>query len=114
MTIYKTLRPNPLSFSIGPPALSFYITSVSLNALLTLMIVTRLILHKRNIRNAMGTTHKPGGLYDTVATMLIESCAISAATYLVYIALWGTQNPVQMFFFPLLILSQVRTVFILF
>lgn len=109
--IYESLRPDPLTYaSVHPIALSFYGISVSLNIILTLMIVARLVLHKRNIQNAMGTAHKPAGLYNVVATMLVESCALYAVTYLVYIVLWGTNNPAELMFYQLLIVSQVSVV----
>ena len=67
----------------GRPYLSI---SVSLNVLLTLMIVTRLALHIRNIRTAIGTPAGIGGSYRTVITMLIESSALYAVSSLLVIA----------------------------
>lgn len=58
---------------------------LSLNLLLTLMIVIRLILHNRNVRQAMGTSGKTTGLYTTVVTMLVESYALYAIALLSYI-----------------------------
>ena len=112
--ICQTLRPGTFSYSsVGLSfGLSFYAISVSLNILLTLMIVTRLILHNRNIRNAMGTAHKPAGLYNAVVTMLIESCAIYAVTYILYIAPWSTENSAQLIFSPILTVAQVRAGFL--
>ena len=109
MFIYHTLR--PVSFapeSAGPSGLSFYVISVSLNVLLTLMIVIRLILHKKNIQNAIGTTEKPCGLYNAVVTMLVESCALYAVTCLLYIGPWVTGNSAQLLLPPFLNLVQVR------
>ena len=101
LSFYEAFRPDALS--IYPTiSLSFYVISVSLNVLLTLMIVTRLILQKRNIQNAMGTAHGSGGLYNTIVTMLVESCAISALTYILYIVMWVTGNSTEMMFCPLL------------
>jgi len=54
----------------------YLLISVSLNILLTLMIVIRLILHGRNIRTATGSLVGISGLYKTVSTVLIESCAL--------------------------------------
>ena len=111
MFICQTLLPGSFSFrSVGLNiGLSFYAISVSLNVLLTLMIVTRLTLHNKNIRSAMGTMRKPGGLYNAVVTMLVESCAIYAVTYLLYIGPWSTKNSAQLIFSPILTVAQVRT-----
>jgi len=73
----------PVYSRFGIPYLSI---SVSLNALLTLMIVIRLVLHGRNIRAATGSAAGISGLYKAVSTMLIESCALFAVSSLVVVA----------------------------
>ena len=111
MLVYDSLQGSFILLDIlAPPSLPFYATSISLNVLLTLMIIIRLILHKRNIRNAVGTAHKPGGPYDAVVTMLVESCALYAITYLLYIVTWVIENPAQLMFYPLLAMTQVRAI----
>jgi len=50
--------------------------SVTLNVLLTLMIVIRLILHGRKVRTATGSLVGISELYKTISTMFIESCAL--------------------------------------
>jgi hypothetical protein len=42
----------------------------SLNVLLIFVIIARLALHSRNIRNAIGASSGPGGLYTAIITML--------------------------------------------
>lgn len=91
-----------------------YSISVSLNVLLTLMIVVRLILFKRDVRNAMSTPVKVGGLYNTVITMLVESSALYAVSFLLFIATWAAKNSVTYVFFPILAQAQVRAVFCIF
>jgi len=66
----------------GVPYISI---SVSLNVLLTLMIVIRLVLHGRNIRTATGSLAGISGLYKTISTMLIESCALFAMSSLLVV-----------------------------
>ena len=46
--------------------------SVSFDVILTLMIITRLVLHTRNTRTAMGAAGLSGSC-KTITTMLIES-----------------------------------------
>ena len=58
---------------------------VALNVLLTLMIIIRLALHIRNIRNAIGASPGLGGLYTTVITILVESSALNALAYTLHI-----------------------------
>ena len=89
--------------------LSYFSISVSLNVILTLMIVTRLTLHSRNLRNAMGPAARATRLYKTIVTMLIESSALYAASFLLYIGPWGADSNISDIFFPLLAGTQVRT-----
>jgi len=106
----------PVHPHFGIPYLSI---SVSLNVLLTLMIVIRLILHGRNVRAATGSTAGITGLCKTVATILIESCALFAGTSLVVVAAliraadYSDENfysgsYVVDIFFPILAEIQVR------
>ena len=71
---------------------AYYSIPFSLNILLTFMIVTRLLLHKRNIRHAMGTSGRAAGLYTTIVVMLVESYALYAIALLSYIVPWGLSS----------------------
>ena len=52
------------------------------------MIVVRLVLHRRNIQNAMGASFETSGLYKSIISMLIESCALYAGSFLAYVVTW--------------------------
>lgn len=65
--------------------LSYNITAVSLNVLLTVMIIIRILQHRRNLRSAVGTSGGGSRLYTAIITMLVESCAPYTVTYLLYI-----------------------------
>ena len=107
---YQTTKPNNLWYSftsdLGLPYLSI---SVSLNVLLTLIIVARLVLHSRSIRHAMGPLVRPSRLYNDIAAILIESSAIYAIASLLLIGLWATKNRALGIFLPILAETQVRT-----
>lgn len=100
--------PGSTGLDIAAPC---YSVSVSPNVLLTLMIVVRLALHSRNFRNATGG---PVGTYKAIITMFIESCALYAVTFLLFIGVWGPSNPLQLPIFPILAATQVRIVFNMF
>ena len=102
--IYQT---TVLTNTVQWSAVPWFSISLSLNVLLTLMIVIRLILHTRNVRTAMGGTGI-GGLCEAIVTMLVESCALYAVSSLLVIGPWGAQNPVTNAFFPILAQTQVR------
>lgn len=65
---------------------AYFIISLLLDVFLTLTIVTRLVLHNRNIRSAMGATVEASRLYKSIISILIESCALYAGSFLAYIA----------------------------
>ena len=75
--------------------------SVSLNVLLTLMIVIRLVMHRRNVRAATGSSAGISGLYKAVATILIDSSALYAVTSLVLIGLWAARSGAAEIFTPI-------------
>jgi tellurite resistance protein TehA-like permease len=97
-----------LSFNTGTP---FFSLSVALNVLLTLMIVARLILHNKNMRDAVGSPARVGGLYTAIITMLIESSALYAINSLLFVVPWSIRSPLAALFFPALAETQVRAVF---
>ena len=88
-------------------ALPYYSISLSLNVILTLMIVIRIALHTRNTRTAMGITGI-GRLCTAIITMLIESCALYAVSLLLVIGSWAAKNPIENFLGCILPQTQVR------
>ena len=74
------------------------------------MIVVRLILLNRRIRNASNAPVKVGALYKAIATSLVESCALYSVTSLLFIALWATGNHIAGLFYPILSEFQVRAI----
>ena len=86
---------------------------LSLNILLTLMIVIRLIVHIRNIRNATKASDT-GGLHTAAATvvmMLIESYALYAGVLLAYTISLAVESWAVELFNALTGAVQVRVVF---
>ena len=81
--------------------------TVSLNILLTLMIVVRLVLHGRSVRVATGSSAGLSGLYKTIATMFIESSALYAGASALSLGLWATDDSVSYAFLPARSIIQV-------
>jgi len=97
----------------------YLLISVSLNVLLTLMIVIRIVLHDRNFPAATNSRVGISGLYKAASTMLIESCALFAASSLVVVValakagsyktgIYFPGSYVVIIFFPILAEIQVR------
>lgn len=114
--MYRISKPEQIIFTLdtmirsGAP----YITiSFLLNVLLTLMIVTRLVWHRRNIRNAMGGAASAGGLYKAIITVLVESSALYLIVSLLYVGPWAAKNPIQYIFIQILVQVQVIAPFLI-
>ncbi|KAJ2925020.1 hypothetical protein H1R20_g12085, partial [Candolleomyces eurysporus] len=80
--------------------LPYFCLSMSVNMLVTAIIITRLLLARRSIQSVMGKDH--GKEYTGVAAMLIESALPPALVSAVLIALYAQANTAQILFFPLL------------
>ena len=102
MFVYQTA-----AGSAGWSIIPYLSISLSLNTLLTIVIVIRLILHARNTRNALGITGI-GGLSKAIITMLVESCALSALSSLLVIGPLGAENYASNTFLTILGQTQVR------
>lgn len=87
-----------------------FLTSLSLNVLLTLMIIARLLLHNKSLKRSMGSRATTNGLYKAVVTMLVESFALYTVCFLLFIGTWSAQSSFVYIFFPILVETQVRTV----
>lgn len=94
-------------FVVGHLEVPYFSISLSLNILITLMIAARLIRHSRNIRSAIGRT-SDNGLYNTVVTMLVESCVLYAVGSLLFLGPLGAKSPIQGIFAPSFGNVQVR------
>lgn len=110
--IYQTSQPisiwNSLAANIGVP---YFSLSVSLNVLLTLMIVIRLLLHNKRFQDAIGPSERAGGLYKAIITILVESSALYAVNSILFIGPWAVKNRVAGMFLPILAETQVRPLF---
>lgn len=114
MSIYESMQPAYITDqdSIGTNiTISYYSISISLNVILTLMIVIRLALHSRNIRNVTGATTGISGLYKAVVTTLVESSALYTVAFLLYIGPWIANSYLALVFSPVLGGIQVRADF---
>ena len=74
------------------------------------MIVIRLILHWRKGRKALGSSFG-GQLYVNIVTMVAESCALDAVSFLLTFGLWTAKCLVQNTFWPILFQTQASATF---
>lgn len=88
-------------------ALPYYILSLSLNIILTFLIVLRLVLHRRRFRVALGKDHAEP--YTSLAAFIIESAAPYAILSAIYLVLVAINNPIQQIFLGILSGAQVTS-----
>ena len=86
----------------------YFAISLSLNVVLTFMIITRIVLRSGNIRGAIGAPARVCGLCETVVTTFVESFALYAINFLLFIVPWSAGSSAMYIFFPILVESQVR------
>lgn len=86
--------------------LPYFSLSMTLNMLVTVIIIVRLLLARRQIQQVMGSQH--GKEYTGVAAMLVESAAPPALVSIVLIALYARNITAQVLFYPLL--PQVQAI----
>ena len=89
--LFSILGTNPASITADITS-SYYAICLALNVLLTLMIITKLTLHRRNLQHAIGTSNAITGVYTTIVVMLVESYALYATTLLSYILTWALKS----------------------
>ena len=99
VVVYQSAQVNGSEWATLPYAS----IALSLNVLLTLMIIVRLILHTRS----MGISGM-GGLCKDIITMLIESCALFSVNTLLFIGFWGAHSSAERIFRFTLFMTQVR------
>ena len=87
-----------------------YPISLALTIILTLMIVMRLVLHGRNMRDALGSGVNAGGLCKAIITTLVESYALYTVSFILSISLGYGHSPVEFIFDPIFAATQVRAI----
>ena len=111
--VYEAMKPDHYNFSSTTSELasSYFIISVAVNVLLTLMIVIRLVLCGRNIRKAVGATVGASEVYKGITTILVESSALYAVALLLYTGAWFAGSIILPLFAPIASWAQVRAAF---
>lgn len=109
---YETLQPELLehwTFVGARVATAYFSVSLSLNILLTLIIIARLLPHN-GVRSTMGASHGVGAFYRSIVTILVESCALYAISLLLYLGPHIAKDSISNAFYPILVEVEVRVV----
>ena len=98
LSLYSAL---PLAYGT-----SYYVISLSVNIILTILITIRLLLFRRQVASALSPEY--GKQYVSLATIIIESAAIYSLFALLFIISYAVNNPINQIFLTLASISQVR------
>ncbi|PFH45791.1 hypothetical protein AMATHDRAFT_71080 [Amanita thiersii Skay4041] len=83
---------------------SYYVVSLTINILVTIMITIRLILYRRKILDALPSEHAKH--YVSLATIIIESAALYTVFAIIFIATYAANHPVNQIFLSVASTSQ--------
>ncbi|TFK42130.1 hypothetical protein BDQ12DRAFT_732849 [Crucibulum laeve] len=75
---------------------SYYIISLSVNMILTILITVRLLMYRRRILRTLPEEHSRH--YVSLATIMIESAALYSVFALIFIITYAVNNPINQIF----------------
>lgn len=94
VVIFQMSRPDASLWS--SVAVSFFIPyfslSITLNIILTMLIIEKLLYMSRAVRNVLGEQY--ARMYTSIAAMIIESAAPSSLTSIIFIITYGRDSNV--------------------
>jgi len=99
LSLYSAL---PLAYGT-----SYYVISLSVNIVLTVLITVRLLLYRRRAC-VVGIIEDKGKHYISLATIFVESAALYSVTALVFIVTYAVGNPANQVFLAVASAAQVR------
>ena len=97
LSLYSAL---PLAYGT-----SYYVISLSVNIILTILITVRLLLYRRQITSTLSPEY--GKQYVSLATIVVESAAIYSLFALLFIISYAVNNPINQIFLTLASIAQV-------
>ena len=109
--VIETSKPLLPAVSVLYKVIPAYIAiNFTLNVILTLMIVGRLALRSKQIRDIMGPWSGAGDWYKRIAVMFVESCALYAISLLVYLIVYSRPSSINDIPYQVFIETQFRIV----
>ncbi|KAF8634971.1 hypothetical protein AX15_000694 [Amanita polypyramis BW_CC] len=97
----QSSQPGLSLYSAAPIAFgtAYYVTSLSVNIFVTILIILRLTLHRRAILDALPPDYAKH--YLSLATIVVESAALYSVFALAFIISYAANNPINQIFLTL-------------
>ncbi|KAH9841029.1 uncharacterized protein C8Q71DRAFT_742789 [Rhodofomes roseus] len=93
-------------FAVVNISIAYYVMSISLNILVTILIASRLLVWRYRMKRHMGSHHT--AMYTNVIAIVIESAALYSIFAILFIISFGVGSPVGDLF--LQVVNQIQTV----
>ncbi|KAG6902743.1 hypothetical protein C0995_012407 [Termitomyces sp. Mi166 len=77
---------------------SYYVISLSVNIVITILITIRLLLYRRRMLNTLPDAVEQASDYVSLATIMIESAALYSVLSLIFIITYAIGNPLNQTF----------------
>lgn len=84
---------------------AYYVISLSVNIVLTILIAVRLLLYRRQAIATLSAAH--GAHYISLATIFVESAAIYSLFAFIFIITYAVNNPINQIFLAVASSAQV-------
>lgn len=84
---------------------SYYVISLSVNILLTILITVRLVMYRRKISKILPSLD--GNHYLSLAAIFVESAALYSIIALAFIISYAVNNPINQIFLSMASSAQV-------
>ncbi|KAG6911289.1 hypothetical protein DXG01_002128 [Tephrocybe rancida] len=94
----QSSQPGLSMYSALPQAFgtAYYITSLSVNILLTILITVRLLLYRRKVLSTLPSEH--GAHYVSLVTIMVESAALYSLLAFIFVVTYAINNPLNQIF----------------
>ncbi|TDL20989.1 hypothetical protein BD410DRAFT_750293, partial [Rickenella mellea] len=102
LTVFQSSQPGAslLTSNTVIFAIPYWSLSISLNLVVTLLIVPRLLIWRNNAINMLGLQHSK--TYTSIAAMMVESAALFSVTGLIFIICYAHNSSIQNLVLPVL------------
>ncbi|KIJ56266.1 hypothetical protein M422DRAFT_239480 [Sphaerobolus stellatus SS14] len=111
VALYESTRPSSTASRFAPTFMNTVIPSWSLslvsNLVLSLLIVARLLWHRRNLSKAFGSGTSHATPYSNLAAIFIESAALYVVTSLIHLIMFSRGNDAHFLIFGTLVQVEV-------
>lgn len=95
-------RFNPYAYGTA-----YFTISLSVNIVLTLLIIARLVMYRRRVANSMPADH--ANHYVSLAAIMVESAALYSIFAFIFIIAYGIQHPIYEALLTIAPSTQVRS-----